>query len=84
MNVNAWFFGTAVLIVTIIAAAWLVDRMADRGHEIRWQERFYQPQLPARRGPVIDVQTVTPPGWETGGCERPGVPAPTVPARLRR
>jgi hypothetical protein len=55
MNVNAWFFGTAVLIVTIIVVGVLVDRWADRGHAIRWEERFYQPQLPIRRGHVVDA-----------------------------
>ena len=52
---NAWMFGSTVLIVLICVAGWLVDRQADRGHEIRWEERFYQPQLSVRRGPVIDV-----------------------------
>jgi hypothetical protein len=81
---NAWLFGTLVLIVAIVAVCVLADRQADRRAAFRWEERFYQPQLPARRGRVIDVQTVTPPGWGSGGCERPGGPAPKVPARLRR
>jgi hypothetical protein len=53
--VNAWAFGTLVLITLIVVAGILLDRQADRGHEIRWHDRFYQPQLPVRRGRVIDV-----------------------------
>ena len=52
---NAWAFGTLVLIALIVVAGILLDRMADRGHAIRWEERFYRPELPVRRGPVRDV-----------------------------
>jgi hypothetical protein len=58
---NAWAFGTVVLIVTIITIGVLLDRMGDRWHEYRCEERFYQPQLPQRGlprgGPVIDVRS---------------------------
>jgi hypothetical protein len=53
---NAWAFGTLVLITLIVVAGVLLDRAADRGHEIRWHDRFYQPQLPVRREP-IDVRS---------------------------
>jgi hypothetical protein len=78
---NAWAFGSIVLVVLICVAGWLLDRMADRGHEIRWQERFYQPQL--RRGPVIDVQTRNSPRPGDRGARAADLPAPTVPARIR-
>jgi hypothetical protein len=73
-DVNAWAFGAAVLIVAMIVVGVLLDRAADRGHALRWEERFYQPQLPVRRGRVIDVQTRNTPvsdwGVYDGGATR--------------
>jgi hypothetical protein len=54
---NAWAFGTAVLITFIVVTGILLDRVADRGHELRWHDRFYGPQLPARPRRVIDVRS---------------------------
>lgn len=48
---------TVVLCLAIYMTARLADRELDRRHEIRWHERFYQPQLPARPRRVIDVET---------------------------
>jgi hypothetical protein len=81
--VNAWAFGTAVIIVAIIVAGVLLDRMADRGHALRWEERFYQPQLPVRRGRVIDVQTRNTPRLGDRGVKAADLPAPKVPAEFR-
>jgi hypothetical protein len=74
--VNAWAFGTAVLITLIVVAGVLLDRVADRGHEIRWHDRFYQPQLPVRRGRVIDVQTRNTPRPGDRGVKAADLPAP--------
>lgn len=51
-----WLGWTAIVLVLCIGGK-LIDKQLDRGHEIRWQERFYQPQLPVRRGRIIDVET---------------------------
>ena len=76
---NAWAFGTAVLVVTIIAVAVLLDRRADRGHELRWEERFYRPELPVRPRKIIDV------GVGSGmGRAAHGVPDPTMVVQPRR
>jgi hypothetical protein len=55
--VNAWAFGTLVLVTLIVVAGVLLDRVADRGHEIRWHDRFYQPQQPHQTRRVIDVRS---------------------------
>jgi len=84
--VNAWAFGSIVLVMLICVAGWLLDRVADRGHELRWHERFYQPQLTVRRGRVIDARTRnSPPSGERGAALPVGLdlPAPKVPGRLR-
>ena len=54
---NAWLFGTIVLCTALVVVGILIDKHADRGAAFRWEERFYQPQLPARQGPVIDVSS---------------------------
>jgi hypothetical protein len=81
--VNAWAFGSIVLVVAICVAGWLLDRWADRGAAFRWEERFYQPGLPVRRGRVIDVQTRNAPRPSDRGAERADLPAPRVPAEFR-
>jgi hypothetical protein len=80
--VNAWAFGSIVLVALFIVGGVLLDRMADRGHALRWEERFYQPQLPVR-GRVIDVQTRNTPRLGDRGVRAADLPAPKVPARLR-
>jgi hypothetical protein len=80
---NAWAFGSIVLVALFIVGGVLLDRMADRGHALRWEERFYQPQLSARRR-VIDVQTRNTPRLGDRGVKAADLPAPTVPGEFRR
>ena len=54
---NAWFALTVVLCTAFVVVGILIDKHADRGAAFRWEERFYQPQLPARRGRVVDARS---------------------------
>jgi hypothetical protein len=85
--VNAYWFATititVIFVVFICRVATLVDREADRRAAFRWEERFYQPGLPVRRGRVIDVQTRNAPRPSDRGAKRADLPAPRVPAEFR-